>query len=154
MKLDPCADPALLGMLHAGAADEPWNAAQMAELLASPGVSALVATADDGAPAAFILCRLAAGEAEVLTLASLPSHRRQGLASTLLLAAEILLSAQGANRLFLEVAEDNFPARSLYARAGFNAVGRRKAYYARGRERVDALVLRRDLHGAMAEPYA
>jgi ribosomal-protein-alanine N-acetyltransferase len=154
MKLDHCADPALLAMLHAAAADEPWNAAEMAALLASPGVSSLVAMADDGAPAAFILCRLAAGEAEILTLASLPGHRRQGLASALLLAAEILLSDQGASRLFLEVAEDNTAARALYARAGFHGVGRRRAYYARGQERVDALVLRRDLHGAAAEPYA
>ncbi|HEV7158307.1 MAG TPA: GNAT family N-acetyltransferase [Caulobacteraceae bacterium] len=154
MKLALCADPALLAMLHAAAADEAWNAAEMAELLASPGVSALVATADDGAPAAFILCRLVAGEAEVLTLASRPDHRRQGLASTLLVAAEILLREQGARRLFLEVAEDNTAARALYARAGFHGVGRRTAYYVRGRERVDALVLRRDLHGAAAEPYA
>jgi len=40
--------------------------------------------------------------------------------------------SRGAARLFLEVAEDNFAARKLYAALGFGAVGRRAAYYERG----------------------
>jgi ribosomal-protein-alanine N-acetyltransferase len=48
--------------------------------------------------------------------------------------------------VFLEVDEDNVPARKLYARAGFLQVGRRPGYYAQGRDKAaTALVLRRDL---------
>jgi ribosomal-protein-alanine N-acetyltransferase len=49
-------------------------------------------------------------------------------------------------RVFLEVDEDNVPARRLYARAGFHNVGRREAYYQdRPGRSAAALVLRRDL---------
>jgi ribosomal-protein-alanine N-acetyltransferase len=48
--------------------------------------------------------------------------------------------------VFLEVDEDNEPARRLYQRAGFREVGRRPGYYQQGRDHAaTALVLRRDL---------
>ena len=48
--------------------------------------------------------------------------------------------------MFLEVDEDNEPARRLYRRAGFREVGRRAGYYQQGRDHAaTALVLRRDL---------
>jgi ribosomal-protein-alanine N-acetyltransferase len=56
------------------------------------------------------------------------------------------LTDKNVSQLFLEVAEDNAPARALYAQAGFEEVGRRKGYYARPQSAaVDALVLRRRL---------
>ena len=58
--------------------------------------------------------------------------------------AEKNLGTQGI--VFLEVDEDNEPARRLYQRAGFREVGRRPGYYQQGRDRAaTALVLRRDL---------
>ena len=33
------------------------------------------------------------------------------------------------SRIFLEVAENNIPARRLYEKAGFSEIGRRKNYY-------------------------
>jgi [ribosomal protein S18]-alanine N-acetyltransferase len=48
--------------------------------------------------------------------------------------------------VFLEVDEDNMPARRLYQRAGFHEVGRRSGYYPQGAAKAaTALVLRRDL---------
>jgi ribosomal-protein-alanine N-acetyltransferase len=48
--------------------------------------------------------------------------------------------------VFLEVDEDNEPARRLYRRAGFREVGRRPGYYPQaGGNAATALVLRRDL---------
>ena len=46
--------------------------------------------------------------------------------------------------MFLEVEENNTPARKLYARAGFREVGKRPGYYAQSGGK-GALVLRRDL---------
>ena len=125
-----------LAALHAEAFDAPWSAAAFADLLTQPGVR--LDADDDG----FILIRIAADEAEILTLAVRPQARRQGLASRLVARAAATASADGAERLFLEVAEDNAPARALYARQGFEAAGRRPRYYARADvPAVDALLL-------------
>ena len=99
-----------------------------------------------GAIAGFILCRVVAGEAEVLTLAVRPERRRQGIALALVEAAAAF-AAQTADAMLLEVARDNPGALALYARTGFVVVGQRAGYYARrGAPAVDALVMRRALN--------
>ena len=80
----------------------------------------------------FLIVRSAGDEAEILTLAVDPSHRRQGLARALLAAAIDSLRKAGAKRLFLEVDEANEPARGLYQSLGAVAVGRRPRYYEHG----------------------
>jgi len=125
-----------LAAIHAEAFETPWDTASLAALLASPGVFALEEA--DG----FILIRVVADEAEILTLAVRPSARRSGLGARLVEAAVVRAAALGADRMFLEVAEDNAAARALYARAGFHEAGRRRGYYARADgSREDALVL-------------
>ena len=126
----------ILADLHASAFAAPWAAGAFAELLAQTGVFA--ETADDG----FILIRVVADEAEILTLAVRPEARRRGLGARLVAAAVARAAALGAERLFLEVAQDNAAARGLYARSGFAEVGRRRGYYARpGATAADALTL-------------
>ena len=48
----------------------------------------------------------------------------------------------GATQLFLEVRPSNAAALALYARAGFETIGRRKGYYPAAGGREDALVMR------------
>jgi ribosomal-protein-alanine N-acetyltransferase len=98
-----------------------------------------------GRLAGFILSRVAADEAEVLTLAVAPELRRKGLGAALLARAAREARTGGAKRLLLEVAADNHPALSLYERAGFAKVGARKAYYDR-QGGADALTLALDLN--------
>lgn len=125
-----------LAAIHAEAFETPWDAASLSALLASPGV--FVVAGADG----FILIRVVADEAEILTLAVRPSARRGGLGARLVEAGVVRAAALGADRMFLEVAEDNAAARALYARAGFHEAGRRRGYYARtDGSREDALVL-------------
>lgn len=125
-----------LAAIHAEAFETPWDAASLSALLASPGVC-VVAEADG-----FILIRAVADEAEILTLAVRPPARRGGLGARLVEAAVVRAAALGAERMFLEVAEDNAAARALYARAGFHEAGRRRGYYARADgSREDALIL-------------
>ncbi|HXQ84326.1 MAG TPA: GNAT family N-acetyltransferase [Xanthobacteraceae bacterium] len=90
----------------------------------------------------FILSRLAAGEAEILSVAIAPAWRRRALARPLLDLHLRRLAGLGVRSVFLEVDEHNAPACRLYRRAGFHEVGRRQAYYQGG---AAALVLRRDL---------
>lgn len=139
------ADAPLLAALHAPCfPEEPWPADAFAGLLESPGVFGLIGGADpaEAEPArGFILGRIAADEAEVLTLAVLPEARRAGLGGRLLTAAFAWSAACGVGTLFLEVAEDNPAALALYRGAGFRAVGQRPNYYRRGAGSVAAVVL-------------
>ena len=128
--------PDQLADLHASAFAAPWDAAAFADLLGQAGVFA--EAGDDG----FILIRVVADEAEILTLAVRPGARRRGLAGRLVETAAARAAALGAERLFLEVAADNAAARALYARYGFVQTGLRRGYYAReGGETTDALIL-------------
>lgn len=131
--------PARLAALHAAAFDRPWDAGAFATLLDQSGVFAVEEA--DG----FILMRVAADEAEILTLAVRPGARRRGLGARLVGQGAVAAAARGADRLFLEVAEDNAAARALYARAGFVEAGRRPGYYQQADgSRRDALLLARN----------
>jgi [ribosomal protein S18]-alanine N-acetyltransferase len=90
----------------------------------------------------FILSRLVAGEAEILSVAVAPAWRGRGLSRPLLDLHLRRLAGLGARTVFLEVDEKNAPAGRLYRKAGFYDVGRRQGYYGGG---ATALVLRRDL---------
>lgn len=121
-------------------AGRPWSATEFAALLAQPG---MILT---GTPQGFLLARVTLDEAEILTLATHPDQRRQGLARAALTAFEARARAAGAHRAFLEVAEDNAAARALYAQAGFAPVGRRPGYFrAPSGPPVAALILRKSL---------
>jgi ribosomal-protein-alanine N-acetyltransferase len=136
-------DAEAMAAVHVAALDSPWSAQEIAGLMNDSGSYAqLVEVANE--VAGFILCRAVAGEAEILTLAVRPTHRRRGVARALVDAAA---SAPGVRTVFLEVAADNAAAIALYAGAGFAQVGSRLGYYARhGVPAADALVLRRDLN--------
>ena len=142
------ADGSNLATLHAQCFDRGWSEAEFTTLL-EDGALVLIARAE-GAPAAMIVIRAAAGEAEILTLATHPDFRGLGLAAGLLAEAIARLSVDGVERLVLEVADDNAPALALYLRAGFGQVGRRRAYYPRSTGAVDATVMAKALDLAPA----
>ena len=94
----------------------------------------------------FSISRLAADEAEILSIAVAASYRGRGLSGKLLLTHLGHLAGRGVRTVFLEVEENNQPARRLYERAGFAVVGRRQRYYRQsGGEPLNALLMRRDL---------
>jgi hypothetical protein len=90
------ADCEILAFLHASCfPEEPWDAMALSQLLASPGMFALLACAcpDKGLasglaaglttgvasePAGFVLARAIAGEAEIVTIAVDPAHQGAG----------------------------------------------------------------------------
>jgi ribosomal-protein-alanine N-acetyltransferase len=90
--------------------------------------------------------RMAADEAEILSIAIDKGQRGRGLSHNLLLTHLGHLAGHGVRTIFLEVEENNQPARRLYERAGFTVVGRRERYYQQpGGEQLNALLMRRDL---------
>ncbi|WP_342773081.1 GNAT family N-acetyltransferase [Pararhodobacter zhoushanensis] len=136
--------PDALATLHGlcFTAPPPWSVRSFANLLDSPFT--FLTHAAQGR--AFALGRVIAGEAELLTLATDPDARRQGLARAQLAAFDAGAKARGAGTAFLEVAEDNIAARALYEGAGWVQTGRRPAYYVAvdGRS-VAALILCKSL---------
>lgn len=138
-------DAARFAALHAVAFGRGWSVDEFERLLIERNVVADRAMAGSKL-AGFVLSRLAADEAEILSIAVAPAYRNQGLARKLLDVHLRRLVGYGITALFLEVDERNVPARRLYAGLGFVAVGRRDSYYAKpDRDAGAALVLRRDL---------
>jgi ribosomal-protein-alanine N-acetyltransferase len=138
-------DAAAIARLHAASFNRGWSEDEIERLLIERNVLTHRATVD-GRLIGFIMSRLAAGEAEILSVAVSASYRRKGLARRMLNLHMGRLTGIGTRVLFLEVDEDNTAARRLYRRAGFTEAGRREGYYtAADGKRATALVLRRDL---------
>jgi ribosomal-protein-alanine N-acetyltransferase len=133
--------PAEMALLHGASftLPPPWSEAEIAATIASP--FSFVLTRDAG----FLLGQVVAGEAELLTLAVVPAARRQGTGRALVEAFLTESRARGAVVAFLEVAETNGAARSVYAAAGFTQTGRRKGYYRGAGQVVDAILMARNL---------
>jgi ribosomal-protein-alanine N-acetyltransferase len=125
-----------LARLHAACFEDGWSEQALRDLLKTAGTAAFTA------PNGFVMARVAGGEAEILTIAVAPELRRKGTGRALMIAAIRHAQSQGARTMFLEVAETNVAAATLYGSLGFREVGRRKAYYAPSE---DALILRVDL---------
>jgi len=93
----------------------------------------------------FVIARAIDDQAEILTIVTDPKRRKTGIANQLLSESLSVMAEQGVEIVFLEVAEDNHPAVSLYKSCGFEHFGRRPAYYKRENGRVAALTFRKRL---------
>lgn len=120
-----------------------WPEGLVAEGLSGnlPTVRYLVAEVD-GVLAGHAVASIVADIAELQRIAVDPAHRRTGLASDLLDAVVVAARAGGADRLLLEVREDNAGAIAFYAARGFVEIDRRPRYY---RDGTTAVVMRRGL---------
>ena len=131
--------PEALAALHARcfpAHPRPWSTAEFSDLIGNRLNFLLIR------PQGFLLGRVVADEAELLTLAVAPEARRMGLGRALLAEFAHTSTARGAREAFLEVASDNAPAIALYASAGWQRAGTRRDYYAPG---IDAMVMRLEM---------
>ena len=138
-------DALLLSDLESEAFPDPWRAAHLAELAAGTGggVTTEVLRADvDGDLAGHAVLSVVFEVAELQRIAVARAYQRTGVGRLLLDAVRERAVAAGAERLLLEVREDNLPALRLYASAGFVEIDRRARYYADG---TTAVVLQLDL---------
>lgn len=134
--------PAELASLHARCftTPRPWGAAEFAELLSSRFCFLLTE------PEGFLLGRVIAGEAELLTLAVAPEERRLGTGRKLVARFAEAATQRDADTAFLEVSAENTAARALYAQAGWTESGRRKGYYRTPEGcHIDAVIMTRAL---------
>jgi ribosomal-protein-alanine N-acetyltransferase len=96
--------------------------------LALASAECLVAMEDEDV-AGFILSEVDGALAHIITLDVAEAHRRSGVGSMLLDAAEKNLSAQGVRTVFLETAVNNHAAVNFWSRHGYIAEGILKRYY-------------------------
>jgi ribosomal-protein-alanine N-acetyltransferase len=117
-----------------------WSAGSIYQEIDRPLGLQLVAYGDCVGTAVGWCCGLLVGEeAELLRIGVMPTERRGGVASALLVRFEKECVELGVSSIFLEVARANMAARRLYAKCSYNQVGKRKDYYSHPID--DALVM-------------
>ncbi|WP_315735571.1 MULTISPECIES: ribosomal protein S18-alanine N-acetyltransferase [unclassified Bradyrhizobium] len=138
-------DAARLAQIHAASFHRGWGEGEFEAMLAERNT--MIHRLRLGRKlVGLIVSRIGADEAEILSVALDPNQRGRGFSRDLLLQHLGHLAGRGVRTVFLEVEENNQPARRLYERAGFATVGRRERYYLQpGGEQLNALLMRRDL---------
>ncbi|GAA3534298.1 hypothetical protein AFL01nite_06090 [Aeromicrobium flavum] len=117
-----------------------WSAAQVRDELVGDRI--VLVLVDEFGVRGYASVRLFAPDSELMRIAVGLGSRREGVGSRLLQAAEDAARGKGADRLLLEVADDNAAALALYRRAGYREAGRRRSYYRSG---ADAVLMERPL---------
>ena len=115
-----------------------WSESQIANLSES---ASYFCALENGLVCGIASMYAVAGEAEIMNLAVLPTHRRRGIANRLLTLLIDTAADKECEFITLEVATDNLAAISLYESFGFKTVGRRNGFY----NGKDALIMEKKL---------
>ncbi len=141
-----------LSDIHHMSFNSGWSDGELQKLAASKSNFCLVARVKGMGkqpPVAFVMVQKSVDEAEILTIATNPAERGNGIANHLVEEVVRRLQSDGIVSLFLEVDENNHAALSLYTKLGFHKVGQREGYYHSGllpgQSPSAALVMRLDL---------
>ena len=114
--------------------NKPWSAADFADLKKS---GCDIIASQNG----FIVWRVVADQAEIITIGVHPDARRGGIATAMLVLAETDAKKRGATKMFLEVADNNHPARAMYENNGYKQINIRPKYY----DGIDAILMEKIL---------
>lgn len=121
-----------------------WNIEAFNDFFSVVGTHAIIARI--GEPVGMIVYRVQFDQADIITLAVLSSHRRQGIAKALLEEALADIKKLGGATVFLDVEEGNDAAVALYETHGFSHERRRKLYYRqKDGSYTDALVMKKKI---------
>lgn len=137
-----------VAQIHAEGFAQGWRVADLERMLTDAAIIGDGATMS-GWPsqlAGFALSRIAADEAEILSIGVRRARQGRGVAARLLGRHLSRVAQRGVREMFLEVEEGNAPAIALYRRFGFAEVGRRPSYYRKqDGSAANAIVMRRPL---------
>ncbi|GAA2171450.1 ribosomal protein S18-alanine N-acetyltransferase [Agrococcus versicolor] len=120
-----------------------WSRPVMEREMTSEWGRYVVAVDDAGAVVGYVGLRAVGVEGDIQTIAVSAAARGTGLGRRLLAEAQQDARMRGVRELFLEVREDNAPARALYLSEGFEEIGVRPGYYQP--EGIDAIAMRKEL---------
>ena len=131
--------PAILALEQSAPSASHWNAEQYKSRVQSQIEDACFLVAEcEGKIAGFICARIVAGEWEIENVVVTKEFRRRGVAVELMRSLLAKWEQAAGTAILLEVRESNAAARALYAKNGFEEVGRRPRYY---REPVENAIL-------------
>lgn len=122
----------------------PWSTAQFKEEFAGIPTTRYMSVAEDGNTIVGycgVFLPAPGVEADILTVAVLPSHRRQGIAKEFMRQIEDWAQERKASAMMLEVELSNESAIKLYESLGYMKISVRMDYYG---PRKDAHVMRKD----------
>ena len=139
---EPSMLPAILDIENA-AFTCPWSQKSFEEAFASEHITVYAVLTSDGCVAGFACLMTYGEEGEILNIAAHPDMRRQGIGQMLMDAMIAEGAEKGVQNFYLEVRESNAPARHLYEKNGFEALGIRKRYYTNPVE--NAVVMRKTM---------
>ena len=92
---------------------------------------------------AYYLSMITADCADIIAIGTHSDWQRRGFGRIMLEHLIGVTEQQHVEKILLEVAADNMPARQLYDSFGFVEIGCRKNYYKRGETRCDAIIMAR-----------
>ena len=92
---------------------------------------------------AYYLSMITADCADIIAIGTHSDWQRRGFGRIMLEHLIGVTEQQHVEKILLEVAADNMPARQLYVSCGFVEIGCRKNYYKLGEIRCDAVIMAR-----------
>ena len=135
--------PLLVSMEREIYPESPWSANQFKEELAgAPKSREYLVALDEIEVVGYGGVALLGDVADIHTLTIKQSHRRLGIASSMLEKLESWAIERGAKALMLELREGNQAAMSLYQKNGYQLISRRDNYYGKG---IHALIMRKEV---------
>ena len=99
---------------------------------------------------AYCLSAITADCADIIAIGTHSDWQRRGFGRIMLEHLIGVTEQQHVEKIVLEVAADNMPARQLYDSCGFFEIGCRKNYYKRGETRCDAVIMARQRGSAFS----
>ncbi len=118
----------------------PWTAAQLQNMMEDEKAVFLVLV-DGDTVAGYTAFTTVLDEGYIANVAVAPAYRRQGLGDALVTAMAEEARRRELSFLTLEVRESHAPARTLYEKHGYKAVGLRKNYYEKPTESAILMTL-------------
>ncbi|MBL1407067.1 MAG: ribosomal protein S18-alanine N-acetyltransferase [Rhizobiales bacterium] len=127
--------------IHKASFQKAWDEDELNSTIKAKGVHCLAVhdvTKSKHVVIGFLIYRITADEAEIITIASYPNHRRKGVARALMDEMIRICLTERVKEVFLEVDEINSAALTLYKTLSFVKVGERKGYYSATRSKQNS----------------
>ena len=122
----------------------PWNQEQLKKQMKDQMHEFIAAVSDDANVLGYVSMMYVLDEGYIANVAVSPEHRRKGIADKIINKLCLICDELELSFVTLEVRATNTAAISLYAKHGFEHVGRRKNYYALPKE--DAILMTKFLN--------
>ena len=138
-------NPQTLARIHAKCFFEIWNA-EVFKKFSTQKIFHFILAENDERVCGFLIFSHIIDEVEIITNCVLPEFRKKGIGQSILQNLESYALRNSVNKIFLEVAEDNQQAISLYQKMNFQKISYRKNYYRKADQTfIDAIIMEKKI---------